>query len=52
MRMDKNISAEKLLKWLEESEEAKGFWGSGEKSVEAFDNLTDAINNGDLDATK
>lgn len=50
--MDRNISAEKLLKWIEENQNASGFWDAGDKSLEAFDSLTDAINNGDLDATK
>jgi hypothetical protein len=45
---DRKISASKLLEWIEESPKADGFW-LGSCAVEAFDNLTDAINNGQFD---
>ncbi|MGR6763179.1 hypothetical protein ACU1JV_15180 [Paenibacillus sp. T2-29] len=46
------IDADKLLKWIEESPEAEGFWGEGEMTVQAtqsFDNLDDAIALGKFD---
>lgn len=46
--MDKIISSKKLLKWLEESDLAEGFWCSKEAAIRAFDNLTDAINQSEL----
>lgn len=49
--MEKMISAKRLLEWLENNDEAKGFWGKGEP-LEAYDNLTDAINQGKLDASQ
>lgn len=48
MGKEKLISADKLLAWIENSAEAKGFW-LGTCAVEAFDNLTDAIERGHFD---
>ena len=42
------IDADKLLEWLEVDMRAIEFWRGGE-GVEAFDNLTDAINNGEFE---
>lgn len=43
--IDKAISSDKLLKWIENSPLADGFWlGTG--AVVAFDNLKDVINDG------
>ncbi|WP_433748278.1 hypothetical protein [Paenibacillus amylolyticus] len=47
--MPRLIDADKLLKWIEESPEAEGFWGYGNQVLEAtaaFDNLTEAIETG------
>lgn len=42
------IDADKLLEWIEKDLKADGFW-LGTCAVEAFDNLTDAINQGTFD---
>ncbi|MEJ3719294.1 hypothetical protein WGM54_14840 [Paenibacillus polymyxa] len=47
--MPRLIDADKLLKWLEESPKAAGFWGEGGADIDehdAFDNLTDEIDSG------
>ncbi|MEC0232660.1 hypothetical protein [Paenibacillus alba] len=49
--MDKTISSAKLIKWLEESDLAEGFWRSKEAALKTFDSLTDAISSGDLTAS-
>lgn len=49
--MDKTISSEKLMKWLEESELAEGFWSDKKRACEAFENLPDAIFTGELTAS-
>lgn len=42
------VDASKVLKFIEESPLAKGFWG-GPNAILAFDNLTDAMDRGDID---
>lgn len=42
------ICAEKLLKWLESDDRAEAFWIDGLDSTVAFDNLSDAIDAGEL----
>ncbi|WP_339193774.1 hypothetical protein MKY95_18720 [Paenibacillus sp. FSL P4-0176] len=47
--MPRLIDADKLLKWIEESPEAAGFWREGGPDIDehdAYDNLMDAINMG------
>lgn len=45
------IDADKLLEWMEKSPDAEGFWQEGNMYMgnTAFDNLTDAINEGLFD---
>ncbi|MGG4145677.1 hypothetical protein ABEW34_21505 [Paenibacillus algorifonticola] len=45
---DRLISSQKLLSFLENSMEASSFW-RGEGALSFFDELTDAIENGQLD---
>jgi len=42
------ICAEKLLKWIESDKRAEAFWIDGLDSTVAFDNLSDAIDAGEL----
>jgi len=48
--MDKRlIDADKLLEWLEKSEEADKFWTTTVPPLEKFDLIEDAINEGKFD---
>ncbi|MEK5167149.1 hypothetical protein NYE69_33245 [Paenibacillus sp. FSL R5-0527] len=42
------VDAQKLLKWLESDKRAEAFWIDGLDSTVAFDNLSDAIDAGEL----